>query len=303
MEQEHPLYDYSAIDRRPPLELPHGARVAFWVGLNVEHYKFGQPALSLAGFTAELVPDPLNYGWRDYGPRVGVWRLARIFAEAGVRPSAIVNADVVEHYPEIIEEGTERDWCWVAHGRNNSTWQVGMEEEAERAYIEEVASVLEGATGDRPRGWLGPALTATMSTNQVLAELGFDHVLDWANDDQPYDMNVRSGRLVSVPYASEVNDIPAFVLHHHTGAEFRQAIVDQFDMLYEEGASSARVMGIGIHPFLVGQPFRARYLAEALEYITGHDEVWVTTSDEIAQWYIEATEDRARAESRAAGGR
>lgn len=286
---EHALYDYSAIARRARLELPNGARVAFWVGLNVEHYKFGQPALSLAGFTAELVPDPLNYGWRDYGPRAGVWRLMRILDDSGVRPSAIVNSDVVEHYPEIIEEGAKRGWSWVGHGRNNSTWQVGMEEDDERSYIDEIASALERATGSRPRGWLGPALTATMNTNDLLAELGFDYVLDWANDDQPYDMNVRSNRLISVPYSSEVNDIPLFLLHHQTGADFRQAIVDQFDMLYEEGAESARVMGIGIHPFLVGQPFRARYLAEALEHVTGHDEVWIATSDEIAQWYIEAT--------------
>jgi allantoinase len=286
---EHPLYEYSAIARRDRLELPDGARVAFWVGLNIEHYKFGQPALSLAGFTAELVPDPLNYGWRDYGPRAGIWRLMRILDDSGVRPSAVVNSDVVEHYPEIIEEGSKRGWSWVGHGRNNSTWQVGMEEEDERSYIDEIASALERATGSRPRGWLGPALTATMNTNHLLAELDFDYVLDWANDDQPYDMNVRSGRLISVPYSSEVNDIPLFLLHHQTGADFRQAIVDQFDMLYEEGSESARVMGIGIHPFLVGQPFRARYLAEALEHITDHDDVWIATSDEIAQWYIEAT--------------
>ena len=286
---ENPLYDYSAIEHRPALELPGGARVAFWVGLNVEHYAFGRPALSLASFTAELVPDPLNYGWRDYGPRVGIWRVMRILDEAGVPASAIVNSEVVERYPEIVAAGRERSWCWVGHGRNNSTWQVGMDEDAERAYVGEIVEQLHAATGSRPNGWLGPALTATMQTNDLLAELGFSYTLDWANDDQPYDMNVRSGRLLSVPYSSEVNDIPIFLLHHQSGEQFRQAVIDQFDALHAEGAERPRVMGIGIHPFLIGQPFRARYLAEALEHVTSKDDVWVTTSDAIAQWYTAAT--------------
>ena len=286
---ENPLYDYSAIVSRPRLELPDGKRLAVWVGMNIEHYKFGQPALSLAGFTAELVPDPLNYGWRDYGPRVGVFRLMEILESAGIRASGVVNAAVCERYPEIIEEGKKLGWAWVGHGADNSTWQVGFERDAEREYISGIADTLEQATGQRPKGWLGPALTSTMNTNDVLAELGFTYSLDWANDDQPYPLNVSSGSLISVPYASEVNDIPAFVLHHHTGEQFAQAVMDQFDTLYDEGASSLRVMGIGIHPFLVGQPFRARHFARALQHIVSHDDVWLATSDEIADWYTSAT--------------
>jgi allantoinase len=285
---ENPLFDYSALPRRDRLELPDGARVAVWVGINIEHYTFGQPALSLAPFTAELVPDPLNYGWRDYGTRAGVWRLARIFERTGVRPTAILNSDVCELYPEIIEEGVRLGWAWVAHGRNNSTWQVGMEEEDERAYIASVADRIESATGARPRGWLGPALPSTMNTTSLLAELGFTHTLDWANDDQPYDMNVRNGRLISLPYSSEVNDIPLLHIRHFSGEQFRQAIIDQFEVLHEEGAESARVLGIGVHPFLAGQAFRARYLAEALEQMAGRDDVWLTTSEEIADWYANA---------------
>ena len=285
---EGPPYDYSPIVRRRRLALPDGARLAVWIGLNVEHYRWGQPALSLAEFTAQLVPDPTNYGWRDYGPRVGVWRLMEILDSVGVRASAITNSAVCEEYPEIIEEALSRDWAIVAHGRDNSTWQAGMERDEERAFVERVVATLESATGRRPSGWLGPALTATPNTYDVLAELGFTYALDWANDDQPYPLKVASGSLVSVPYSSEVNDIPAFVLHHHTGEQFAAAVIDQFETLYEEGADSLRVMGIGIHPFLVGQPFRARHFARALEHITGRDNVWFTTSDEIAAWYQEA---------------
>jgi allantoinase len=285
---DHSFYDYSPITDRPRRELPDGKRLAVWIGLNIEHYAYGQPAISLAQFTAELVPDPLNYGWRDYGPRVGVWRLIELLDRFGVRASAIVNTDVFERYPQIVAAGRERGWAWVGHGQSNSRWHVGMERDDEAAFLRSIVEAFESATGGRPRGWLGPALTSTMNTTELLAELGFDYTLDWANDDQPYAMNVPSGRLLSVPYSSEVNDIPAFVLHHHTGEQFAQAVIDQFDVLYEEGASSLRVMGIGIHPFLVGQPFRARHFARALEHIAGHDDVWLATSDEITAWYLDS---------------
>jgi allantoinase len=284
---DHPFYAYSPIVDRPRLELPDGKRLAFYVGLNIEHYAFGAPAMSLAPFTAELVPDPLNYGWRDYGPRVGIWRLMELLDGVGMRASAIVNTEVFERYPQIVAAGQERGWAWVGHGLNNSRWHVGMERDDERAFLESLVAQFVDATGAAPRGWLGPALTSTMNTIELLAELGFDYTLDWANDDQPYAMNAPD--FVSVPYSSEVNDIPAFVLHHHTGEQFAQSVIDQFDVLYAEGASSLRVMGVGVHPFLVGQPFRAKHFARALEHIAGHDDVWLTTSDEIAAWYLETT--------------
>jgi peptidoglycan/xylan/chitin deacetylase (PgdA/CDA1 family) len=286
-----PPYDYSPIVHRPRLTLPNGARLAVWIGINVEHYRWGQPALSLAPFTAELVPDPTNYGWRDYGPRVGIWRLMDALDRVGIRASAITNSEVCLRYPQIVEEVTKRDWAIVAHGRDNSTWQTGMEYEDERVFIEQIATELASATGRRPAGWLGPALTATANTYDVLAELGFKYTLDWTNDDQPYRLNVASGSLVSVPYSSEVNDIPAFVIHHQTGEQFAQSVIDQCDTLYEEGGDAVRVLGIGIHPFLVGQPFRMRHFALALEHIAQLDAVWLATSDEIASWYVEASND------------
>jgi peptidoglycan/xylan/chitin deacetylase (PgdA/CDA1 family) len=284
-----PFFDYSPIAGRDAPALPDGKRLAVWIGVNIEHYVFGQPAMSLAPFTAELVPDPLNYGWRDYGPRAGVWRLMRLLDERGMRASAIINTDVFAHYPQIVAAARERGWAFVGHGENNSRWHVGMEREDERRFLSELIGSFESAAGQRPRGWLGPALTSTMNTIELLAELGFDYTLDWANDDQPYSMNVPEGGLISLPYSSEVNDIPAFVLHHHTGAQFAEAVIDQFDMLYEEGAGGLRVMGIGIHPFLVGQPFRAKHFAHALDHIASHEDVWLATSDEIAAWYREAS--------------
>jgi peptidoglycan/xylan/chitin deacetylase (PgdA/CDA1 family) len=281
----NPFYSYSAIVDRPVRPLPDDNRIAVWVGLNVEHYEYGRPALSLAPFTAGLTPDPLNFGWREYGPRVGIWRMIEMFDELGIQPSPILNSDVIEQHPAIIEAGIARGWDWIAHGRNNSTWQVGMEREAELAYVAEVADLIEGATGKRPRGWLGPSLTAGPETNGILAELGFGYCLDWGIDDEPVAFDVASGSLLALPYSTEVNDIPFYAIQGQSGAAFRQALIDQFDQLYAEGATRPRVMGFGLHPFLSGQPYRIRYVREALQHMAEHDGVWFASADQIAAWY------------------
>jgi peptidoglycan/xylan/chitin deacetylase (PgdA/CDA1 family) len=288
---DNPIYAYSPIIRRPPLALPEGKKLALFIGVATEHYTYGAPALSIAQFTANLTPDPLNYGWRDYGPRVGIWRLMEILDSFDLRATSLLNSEVVERHPEIIDEGRKRDWCWVGHGANNSTWLVGMEPAEERALLEQVTSVIEEATGTRPRGWLGPALTESPATNELLAELGYTYTLNWGIDDEPVPMRANGGKFISVPYSSELNDIPLFVFQGQRGADFAEAIVDQFDQLLSEGTVRPRVMGFGIHPFLTGQPYRARRFVSALEHMTEHrDEVWFTTSDEIADWYIEQRE-------------
>lgn len=284
---ENELFDYSPIVGREPIRWPGDARVAFYVGLNVEHFLIDRPSTSLNEATAGLTPDPLNYGWRDYGPRVGVWRLTEIFDRHGIRPSVLLNSDVADRYPQIIEAGRERDWAWLAHGRNNSILQTGMSADEERAFLTEVVGTIENATGRRPRGWLGPALTETFQTPALLAELGVDHLLDWTNDDQPYRLNIPG--MLSVPYSLELNDLCLFTMNGLTGPEFLQTVTDQFDQLYADSADSGRVMALALHPFVSGQPFRARYLDRALEYIAGHPGVWLTTSDEIAEHYLATT--------------
>jgi allantoinase len=293
---ENKLYDYWPISRRPRLELPGGAHVAVYVGLNIEHYQVDKPATSIFGGTAGLQPDPLNYGWRDYGPRIGIWRIMNLLDKYGMRASVLLNSDVCAHYPEIIEEGNKRDWAWLAHGKNNSIFEAGMSAEEERGYLTEVVDAVRRGTGRAPKGWLGPALTETFNTPDILADLGLSYVLDWCNDDQPYPVNVSQGRMIMMPYSIEVNDVTLFVSKSLTGPDFYQMLVDQFDVLYEEGAEQGRVMTLALHPFIVGQPFRHKYLAMALDYIAGHDKVWLTTTDDIADWYFENHYDRAVAE-------
>ena len=295
---DNQLYDYSPIIHRPRLDLPNGARLAFWVGLNVEHYQIDKPATSIFAGTAMLQPDPLNYGWRDYGPRVGIWRMMDLLDKHRMRASVLLNADVCSSYPQIIAEGNKRGWVWLAHGKNNSIFEAGMSLEEERAYLTEVVQAIEQGTGQRPRGWLGPALTETFNTPELLAELGLVYLLDWCNDDQPFPLNVKTGRMISVPYSIEMNDISLFVGKSLSGQDFAQEVMDQFDVLYEEGARSARVMCLALHPFVVNQPFRHKYLDKALEYIAGHEGVWLATSDEIAEWYLANGYDQAVARVR-----
>ncbi|MAF48308.1 MAG: polysaccharide deacetylase family protein [Rhodospirillales bacterium] len=281
----HGRFEYSAIVDRPPLKLPGGAHVGLWVIPNIEHFLVDRPATSITSVTVNCVPDVLNYAWRDFGVRVGIWRLMEVMEKHGIKGTVALNSDVCHHYPRIIEAGNELGWEWMGHGRNNSEMITGLEEAEERAILGEVYSTIETHTGTKPRGWLGPALTETFNTPDILAEVGFDYVGDWVNDEQPHELNVKSGRLLSVPYSIEVNDIPAFVDRGWSAEQFYQTIVDQFDVMYADGEANGRIMAIALHPFLIGHAFRSKYLDMALAHITGHDKVWLTTGAEIADWY------------------
>jgi peptidoglycan/xylan/chitin deacetylase (PgdA/CDA1 family) len=280
---DNELFTYSPIVEREPIRWPGDARVAFYVGLNIEHFDVDRPSTSIAEATASLVPDALNYGWRDYGPRVGIWRLIEIFDRYGVRPSVLLNSDAAERYPQIIEAGRSRHWAWLAHGKTNSMLHTDMSVDEERAMLTDVVETIEKATGQRPRGWLGPGLTETFETPRLLAELGLSYVLDWTNDDQPYALNAPD--MLSVPYSVELNDLGLFMFKNLTGPDVVQVVKDQLDQLYADAADSGRVMALALHPFVIGQAFRARYLDQALDYIANHEGVWMTTSDEIAARY------------------
>ena len=296
---ENKLYEYVSIVRRPKLEWPKGCRVAFWIGLNIEYYEVDKPSTSIHPGTAQCVPDPLNYGWRDYSPRVGVWRMMKLLDKHGIRASVLLNSDVCKFYPEIIVEGNKRNWVWLAHGKNNSILQTNMSIEKERKFLTDIVTTIKKGTGKQPKGWLGPALTETFNTPDLLAELGLNYTCDWCSDDQPYPMHVKKGKMISVPYSIEVNDIPLVLGQGMSGPDFYQLLVDQFDVLYEEGAETGRVMAVALHPFLTSQPFRHKYLDKALEYITRHNKVWLTTSDEIADWYYEHYYDKAATQAKA----
>jgi allantoinase len=229
------------------------------------------------------VPDALNYGWRDYGVRVGIWRTMESLDRYGIPASVLLNSDVARHYPQIVAAGRQRDWAWLAHGRTNSILQAGMDPEQEKAFLAEVVDTIEAATGQRPRGWMGPGLTETFETPRLLAELGLEYVLDWTNDDQPYRLNVPG--VISVPYSLELNDLGLFG-KGISGPEFVRIVQDQYEQLAADSRDSGRVMALALHPFVTGQAFRAKYLDQALAFLAAQPDVWLTTSDEIADHYL-----------------
>ncbi len=282
---EHGRFDYSPIVDREPLRFPNGARVAVWVIPNIEHFHWDKPSTSVTAVTAHLKPDVLNYSWRDFGVRVGIWRMMEVMERHGVKGTVALNSEVCGQYPRIIEAGNELGWEWMGHGSTNSVLFNDQPEEEERRLIGDIVSTIADGTGTAPKGWLGPALSESFNTPDILAGNGIEYVCDWVNDEQPYPMNVREGSLISMPYSIEINDIPAFLDRGLGAEEFYRMIVDQFDMLYEDGATSGRVMAICLHPFLIGHAFRAKYLDKALDHIARRKEVWVTRGGEINDWY------------------
>ncbi|TVX95888.1 polysaccharide deacetylase family protein [Mycolicibacterium porcinum] len=282
-----PPFTYSPIVDREPIHWPGGARVAVYLGLNVEHFLADRPSTSIWPGTADLIPDALNYGWRDYGARVGIWRTIEALDRHGIRPSVLLNSAVIEHYPQIVAAGVERDWTWLAHGRTNSILHTGFTVDEERRFLAEIADDIAEATGRRPRGWMGPGLTETAHTPELLAELGFHYVLDWTNDDQPYPLTVPG--MLSVPYSVELNDLLIFG-KGFTGSEFVQMVIDQYEQLRTDSSAGGRVMALALHPFVIGQPFRHKYFDQVLEYLSAQPDAWLTTSDEIADAWRSACE-------------
>jgi allantoinase len=281
----HGRFDYTPISKRRPLEWPNNARLAVWVIPNIEYHEFDGSGV---GTTPPLnPPDILNFAWRDYSLRVGVWRLMGLLDRLEIRGTVALNAKVCQYNPEIITEAKKRNWDFMGHGLTNSQLLAGLPEEQERRVIQETVDTIAKAVGRPPAGWLGPGLAETVNTPDLLAAAGVRYVADWCNDDQPYPMKVKSGRLISIPYSIEINDIPWFIGRGLSADQFRQAIQDQFDVLYEEGKSTGRVMAIALHPFITSVPHRHKYLAQALEYVARHRNVWLTTGGEIADWYYE----------------
>jgi peptidoglycan/xylan/chitin deacetylase (PgdA/CDA1 family) len=279
---ENSLFSYSPITERPALAWPGGARVAAYIGLNVEHFLVDRPSTSIWPGTADLVPDALNYGWRDYGPRVGIWRMIESLDRYGIRASVLLNSMAATRYPQITKAGVERNWAWLAHGQTNSVLHAGITREEERRVLTEVTDTITAATGQRPQGWMGPGLTETFATPELLAELGYGYVLDWTNDDQPYPLNVPG--MLSVPYSVELNDL-MLSARGVSGPEFVRMVKDQYEQLYADAAHGGRVLALALHPFVTGQAFRAKYFNQALEFLAGQPGIWLTTSDEIAGHY------------------
>lgn len=277
---------YQAINDRPRLVWPNGARVAVWVVPNVEHYEYLPERIGARDPWPRVPhPDVLGYGLRDFGNRVGFWRMTEMTERLGIPLTLSLNLANWVHYPEIFEASKARGWDVMAHGLYNTRYHWGLSEAEERAAIAECVDIYGNLTGQMLRGWFSPAATWTDNTPDLVAEAGISYYCDWYHDDQPTRMTVRQGRLITLPYQMDIND--AMIWRHHFEAEaFAGMIIDHFDTLWREGAEQGRVMCIALHPYIMGQPHRIRALERALRHVVEHDAVWMTTGAEIADWYL-----------------
>lgn len=282
------LYDYWPYRDRPKLQWPGGAKIAFWVAPNIEFYELDPPDNSFRKAWPHANPAVSGYSIRDYGNRVGHVRQMKVLDKYGVKGSVSLSAALCDHHPEIIEMCIERDWEIFSHGVYNTRYTYGLSEDQEREMIEETVATIEKHTGKKPAGYLAPALSHSDHTIDLFSEAGGIYTCDLFHDDQPTPVHVRSGKkFVSIPYSLEMNDTIAYVINKIEPRRYGQIIKDNFDRLYAEGADNGTVMCIPTHNYQVSCPHRLRAFEEALEYITGHSDVWVTTGREIANHYLD----------------
>lgn len=280
--------DYDPIHGRPALHLPGGARVAVWLIVNVEEWSATEPMpRTVLSPPAGGVPSPdvPNWAWHEYGNRVGFWRMMRVIDRHAIPAALAVNGSAVTAYPQITEAAVDRRWEFIGHGYTQKNMQKVPDE---RLDIQMTRDTITTATGRRPRGWLGPGLTETWETPDLLVEEGYEYVCDWVLDDQPTWLRTRGDRIVNVPYTQECNDVAMMLIQHHTADEYRRRAVDQFDQILADARAddSARVMALVVHPYIMGAPHRLKYLDLALEHIRGHDEAVFCTGEQILDWYV-----------------
>jgi peptidoglycan/xylan/chitin deacetylase (PgdA/CDA1 family) len=307
---DHDRWDWSMLARRPGVVWPDGRRLAVWITVALEWFPLnmkGQPFKPMGAMQTSY-PDLRHYTLRDYGNRVGIYRIFEALARHGIRASAACNAAVARRYPSLIQDCTERGWEIIANGLDmDHLHHGGLAVDDERALIAQTLEILRAASGQRIRGWLSPAKSQSHATPDLLAEAGLDYLCDWVNDDMPYRVRtvtgalgstpdhyqrpsgqgapegVTAGRgLVNMPHPVDLDDATILVQNHHTENDFRDALIDQFEVLYRESSpDNGRILALSLHPWVIGQPYRIAALEEALAHVMRHRGVWAATGGEI----------------------
>lgn len=280
--------DFSAIVDRPPLKLPGGARIVIWTIVNFEVWDINRPMARqvLSAPTGQpMLPDVPNWSWHEYGMRVGAWRFFDLYKRHNIKPTLSINARVCEDYPRVAQEARDLGWEFMGHAYDQGPIH---KVEDQRGMIFKSMDIIEKFTGTRPVGWLGPGLTQTLDTPDLLAEAGVKYIGDWIYDDEPTIIRTKKGPLVTLPYTAELNDIPMMIIQHHESDHLYKRFVESFDRLYEESAERAKFVSIAIHPYISGQPFRIKPLEAIYDYVAKFDGVLHWNGAQILDWYTKA---------------
>ena len=276
MLRSHGRYDYSALPSRPDYCWPGGKRLAVHLSLNVEHFAFGE-GLGNDYAVPHPQPNQRSFAWRDYGNRVGAWRLLELAQAYDLPYALLVNTELYDYCPEMIKAFSDRGDEIVAHGRTNAERQVDMSVDEERACIAQAVARIEQQEGAKPKGWLAPYISQTEQSLDLLKEAGIRYMMDWPLDDQPVWMRTTQGPILSIPYAHDLNDSFECVSRRTPSQSFCDNLIDQFDELLEESERRPLVMPIVIHSFILGQPYRLRQFRRVIEHILKHrSDIWLT---------------------------
>ena len=283
----HDRFPYAGIHDRPRYRWPNGAGLAVYIGFNVEHFAFGE---GLGARLGPVCPEPdvLNYSWREYGNRVGAWRCMDLFDSLAMPTGALINTALYDHCPELVAALAARGDELIGHGYTNAHQQGVLPEADELALLVHCRERILSCSGQAPAGWLSPWISESRATPDLLAESGYRYTLNWCHDDQPVRMATRNGAgLWSIPYPQELNDIPMLVARQMDAKDFAQVIIDNFDEMLDQSRTEPLVMGIALHPYLVGQPYRLRHLRRALEHIArvrDRGDIWLATPGAICDY-------------------
>jgi len=284
MLRTHGRYDYSAISKRPDYSFPGGKRLAIHLSLNVEHFAFGEGLGNDYG-APHPQPNTRSYAWRDYGNRVGAWRLLEFANDYELPYALLINTELYDYCPEMVAAYSERGDEIVGHGRTDAERQADMNYEQERACIFEATAAIEKHEGKKPLGWLAPYISQTHDSLDLLKEAGYRYMMDWPLDDQPVWFRTKHGPILSVPYAHDLNDSLELVSRRTPSQLYYECLIDQFEEMLRESERRPLVMPIVMHSFVLGQPYRLRQFRRVIEHIQKHrDRVWITRPGEICKF-------------------
>jgi allantoinase len=276
---------YQALIDRPKLSLPDGNRMIVWIILNVEEWRIERPmprTVLPPPMGQPLLPDVPNWSWHEYGMRAGFWRQYEAFLSRNIRATLAINGNVCRSYPRVASAAREAGWEFMGHGFLQGPMHKLEDQDGD---IRRAIDAIAGFSGNPPRSWESPGLTETAETLDLLRKHGIEFVADWVIDDLPQEIETPFGTITTIPYTVETNDIAVYALQQHRSDELLRRGIDQFDRLYQESATNARIMAISIHPYITGVPHRIRYLEELLDYVLAKPGVMTMTASEIGDWY------------------
>ena len=285
MLKTHGRYDYSSLPNRVQYEWPNGTKLAVYVAMNIEAFSYGE-GKGAAIAPPEQAMSHSIYSWRDYGNRVGFWRLMDMFDDLQIPVQHQINTAIYDECPDIPERIRSRNDEFLGHGYTNSEEQGGLSEQKEKDLITECTATITKHEGKAPTGWMSPWLSNSETTMDLLQEAGYRYVMDWTMDDQPIWIKTRGGKILSMPYPVEANDNRGIVWYRYTSSEFTDMLIDNFDEMLEQTQRDGHplVCPISLHPFVVGRPYRIRQLRRALEHILKYkDRIWLTRPGDICQ--------------------